>query len=266
MRPPVSDDLQMRTQRRSRLALLSRRAIPHNKRNFLRDFWVERLAWEPPSSKRSRATSWAPAKSPKARRRKRAADIVLGAALILFFAPLMAVIALAVSLDGGPIFYGHWRIGPDRRPFRCWKFRTMVVRAELVLQQLLAQDCALRAEWESSFKLRKDPRITLAGRFLRAFSLDELPQLFNVIRGEMSLIGPRPIVEAEIERYGARFPAYCACRPGITGLWQVRGRSDISYQSRVELDSQYAYNWSLWLDLKILLRTVVIIVKQEGAY
>jgi exopolysaccharide production protein ExoY len=178
----------------------------------------------------------------------------------------MTLIALAVCLDGGPIFYGHWRIGPDLRPFRCWKFRTMVVSADEALQQLLAQDSALRSEWESSFKQRRDPRITLAGRFLRAFSLDELPQLFNVIRGEMSLVGPRPIVEAEIERYGARFPAYCACRPGITGLWQVRGCSDVSYQSRVELDSQYARNWSLWLDLQILFWSVVIIPRQEGAY
>jgi len=142
----------------------------------------------------------------------------------------------------------------------------MVVNADQVLQQVLAEDEALRAEWQSSFKLRNDPRITLVGRFLRIFSLDEFPQLFNVLRGEMSLVGPRPIVEAEIDRYGAKFAAYCACRPGITGLWQVRGRSDVSYESRVEFDSQYARTWSLWLDLQILLSTVVVIVRRHGAY
>ena len=178
----------------------------------------------------------------------------------------MAVIALVVCLDGGPVLYGHRRIGPDGRKFRCWKFRTMAVNADQVLQQVLAENEVLRAEWESSFKLRNDPRITFVGRFLRAFSFDEFPQLFNVLRGEMSLVGPRPIVEAEIDRYGAKFAAYCACRPGITGLWQVRGRSDVSYESRVEFDSQYARTWSLWLDLQILLSTVVVIVRRHGAY
>jgi Undecaprenyl-phosphate galactose phosphotransferase WbaP len=216
--------------------------------------------------KRSRVDASTSAKPPKARRRKRAADIALGAALIVFFAPLMALIALAVCLDGGPVFYGHRRIGPDRQPFRCWKFRTMVANADQVLQECLARDEALRAEWESSFKLRQDPRITAAGRVLRAFSLDELPQLFNVIRGEMSLIGPRPIVEAEIDRYGTRFDAYCACRPGITGLWQVSGRSDVNYARRVELDNEYARDWSLGLDLKLLLSTVVVVIRRDGAY
>ncbi len=142
----------------------------------------------------------------------------------------------------------------------------MVVNADQVLQQVLANDEAMRAEWEDAFKLRKDPRITFVGRFLRAFSLDELPQLFNVIRGEMSLVGPRPIVEAEIDRYGQNFVSYCACRPGITGLWQVEGRSDVSYARRVELDTQYAHSWSLWLDLQIMLNTVVVIVRRDGAY
>ncbi len=227
---------------------------------------MERVAWLPEAQRRLRNPTWTAIKPPKARRRKRAADLALGAALIVFFAPLMAVIALAVCFDGGPVFYGHSRVGPDRRRFRCWKFRTMVVNADQVLQDVLARDDAMRAEWESSFKLRKDPRITSIGRLLRALSFDELPQLFNVLRGEMSLVGPRPIVEAEIDRYGPKFAAYCACRPGITGLWQVRGRSDVSYARRVEFDNQYANTWSLWLDLQILLSTVVVIVRRDGAY
>jgi Undecaprenyl-phosphate galactose phosphotransferase WbaP len=202
---------------------------------------------------------------PNASRFKRTADILLGMLLVVFFAPLMAVIALAVCLDGGPVLYGHLRIGADRRQFRCWKFRTMVANADQVLQQVVAQDETLRAEWESSFKLRNDPRVTLIGRFLRVFSLDELPQLLNVIRGEMSLVGPRPIVEAEINLYGPNFTAYSACRPGMTGLWQVRGRSDVSYLRRVHLDTEYARTWSLWLDFKILLSTVVVVVRGDGA-
>lgn len=240
---------------------------PRNEPPGLRDFWVERLVWDSPAGgPRRDAGAEDSAKPPKARGAKRAADIVLGAALVVFFAPLMALIALAVAIDGGPIFYGHSRIGPDRQRFRCWKFRTMVVDADRVLAEVLARDAVMRAEWETSFKLRRDPRITRVGRLLRAFSLDELPQLFNVMSGDMSLVGPRPIVEAEIDRYGALFTAYCACRPGITGLWQVRGRSDVSYQRRVELDAQYAQTWSLWLDLQILLNTVVVVVRRDGAY
>jgi Undecaprenyl-phosphate galactose phosphotransferase WbaP len=220
----------------------------------------------PPSGKRLYEPARASVKPPRARRRKRAADITLGTALVVFFAPLMAVIALAVCLDGGPALFGHSRVGLDRRPFRCWKFRTMVVNADQVMRELLSHDEAARAEWESTFKLRHDPRITLIGRVLRAFSLDELPQLFNVLRGEMSLVGPRPIIEAEVDRYGTKFTAYCSCRPGITGLWQVHGRSDVSYARRVELDTQYARTWSLWLDLKILLNTVVVVVRRDGAY
>jgi Undecaprenyl-phosphate galactose phosphotransferase WbaP len=239
-----------------------RQSVPGEARNF----WLERLTWVPATRKPLRGVSEVLEKPPKARRRKRAADIALGAALIVFFAPLMAAIALAVCLDGGPALYGHSRVGPDGRRFRCWKFRTMVANADKVLSEVLARNAAMQAEWENSFKLRDDPRITRVGRVLRAFSLDELPQLFNVMCGDMSLVGPRPIVEAEIDRYGSRFNAYCACRPGITGLWQVHGRSDVSYSRRVDLDTQYARTWSLWLDLQILASTVVVVVRRDGAY
>jgi lipopolysaccharide/colanic/teichoic acid biosynthesis glycosyltransferase len=192
--------------------------------------------------------------------------VILAFWLIVFFAPLMVVIALAVKLDGGPVLYGHRRIGPDNKPFRCWKFRSMVVGAENVLQQLIAQNPQIREEWERNCKLRADPRVTPVGKLLRAFSVDELPQLFNVIWGTMSLVGPRPIVEAEIRRYDSTFATYCSCRPGITGLWQVEGRSDLDYSRRIELDQHYAEHWSLWLDFMILVKTVVIVTRRLGAY
>jgi len=205
-------------------------------------------------------------KPPKARRRKRLIDIALAVTLIGVLAPVMALIALAVKRDGGPALYAHRRVGPDGRSFCCWKFRSMVTNADQVLHKLLEHDNYARQEWECDFKLRSDPRITPVGKFLRGFSLDELPQLFNVVTGTMSLVGPRPIVEAEIERYGASFAAYCSCRPGITGLWQVHGRSDVDYARRVELDRRYAHQWSLRLDLTILLKTVMVITRRHGAY
>src|SRR5713226_147904 len=205
-------------------------------------------------------------KPPKARRRKRLIDVALALALIGFSAPVMVLIALAVKLDGGPVLYAHRRVGSDGRPFQCWKFRTMVTNADQLLHQLLVEDHGARQEWECGFKLRSDPRVTPVGKFLRAFSLDELPQLFNVVTGTMSLVGPRPIVEAEIERYGASFAAYCSCRPGISGLWQVHGRNNVDYSRRVELDQRYARQWSLHLDLAILMKTVIVITRRDGAY
>lgn len=205
-------------------------------------------------------------KPPRLRRRKRALDLVLGAALIVFFAPLMVALAILVQLDGGPVLYACRRIGADGRSFRCWKFRSMVVDADRVLEHLLATDAQAHEEWNRNFKLRSDPRITAIGRFLRRTSLDELPQLFNVMTGSMSLVGPRPIVEAEIDRFGRGLWAYFACRPGITGLWQIAGRNDIQYAKRVELNERYTTDWSIWLDLAILMKTVVTVARRSGAY
>lgn len=205
-------------------------------------------------------------KPPKLRRRKRVFDIVFGAALIVFLAPLMLIIAALVKLDGGPALYGHRRVGANGQGFRCWKFRSMVVNADRVLAQVLRSDPDARAQWERDFKLRSDPRITPIGRFLRTTSLDELPQLFNVIAGDMSLIGPRPIVTEEIPRYGDAFRHYCACRPGMTGLWQVSGRNGVDYARRVTFDEQYATGWSFLLDLVVLCRTVVVVTQRNGAY
>jgi undecaprenyl-phosphate galactose phosphotransferase len=216
-----------------------------------------------PAARRNAACN---AKPPVRRRRKRVFDIVFGAALVVFLAPLMLIIAALVKLDGGPILYGHRRVGANGRSFRCWKFRSMVVDADKVLADVLRSDPEARRQWEQDFKLKSDPRITRIGRFLRTTSLDELPQLFNVIKGEMSLIGPRPIVTEEIERYGDAFRHYCACRPGMTGLWQVSGRNGVDYVRRVKFDVQYATDWSFLLDLVVLCRTVVAVTRRSGAY
>ncbi len=227
------------------------------------------VAWRPRLIEGNPAVRRAPTrnvKPPKLRRRKRFFDVVFGIALLVFLSPLMLVIAALVKLDGGPVLYGHRRVGADRQSFRCWKFRSMVVDADKVLENVLRSDPDARQEWQRDFKLRSDPRITAIGRFLRTTSLDELPQLFNVIRGEMSLIGPRPIVTEEIERYGDAFRHYCACRPGMTGLWQVSGRNGVDYVRRVKFDEQYATSWSFLLDLVVLCRTVVVVTQRNGAY
>jgi len=197
---------------------------------------------------------------------KRLVDMVIAAALLALLSPLLLVVAIAVRLDGGPALFGHRRIGVSGDIFRCWKFRTMVCNANEVLARLLETDAEARAEWQRDFKLRHDPRVTRIGRFLRGTSLDELPQLFNVLLGHMSLVGPRPIVADEIGRYGAAFHDYARCRPGITGVWQVSGRNHVDYRERVRLDQDYARHWSLAHDCRILLKTPVAVLKKDGAY
>ncbi len=187
--------------------------------------------------------------------------------LLLFFAPLMLAVALAVFVqDGGPIIFAHRRLGRGGRFFSCLKFRSMATDAQTRLHLLLAANPEARAEWDRDHKLRNDPRITRLGDFLRRSSLDELPQLFNVLRGEMSLVGPRPIVEAEARRYGRRIRHYCSVRPGITGLWQVSGRNDTSYRRRVAIDVVYSRNKSLLLDARILLMTIPAVLLRRGSY
>jgi Undecaprenyl-phosphate galactose phosphotransferase WbaP len=204
--------------------------------------------------------------SPVNRVLKRVLDVggALGSMVVL--GPLIAALAWKVKRDGGPAFYGHERVGKDGRSFKCWKLRSMVPNAEQVLEELLARDPEAKAEWERDFKLKDDPRVTRIGHVLRRYSLDELPQLWNVLRGEMSLVGPRPIVEAELKYYGDRVEDYYASKPGLTGLWQVSGRNDVSYEYRVHLDCWYAQNWSLWSDIIILLKTVRVVLAREGAY
>jgi len=195
------------------------------------------------------------------------ANLVIAVVALLFAAPIMLALGLAIFLqDGGPVLFAHRRVGRDGRAFRCLKFRSMAIDAEARLAELLADDPQARAEWDADHKLKRDPRVTRLGAFLRRSSLDELPQLFNVLKGEMSLVGPRPIVEAEIVKYGRRFRHYCAVKPGITGLWQVMGRSDTTYRTRVALDCMYATRRSAWLDLKVLACTIPAVLCRRGSY
>jgi Undecaprenyl-phosphate galactose phosphotransferase WbaP len=197
---------------------------------------------------------------------KRSMDVVLAGSALVLGLPLLAAVGLAVRLSSpGPVFFGHARLGRNGRRFKAWKFRTMRIDAEAVLQDLLACDPAARGEWERDHKLREDPRVTRIGNFLRRTSLDELPQFYNVLAGHMSLVGPRPIVSAEVDKYGNCYPLYSEVTPGITGLWQVSGRNNTTYDERVRFDSFYVRNWSPWLDLHILIRTVGVVVNGYGA-
>lgn len=197
----------------------------------------------------------------------RALDVVIALLTLVFVLPLMAVIALAIFLqDGGPVLFSHRRVGRGGKPFFCYKFRSMAVDAEARLAELLKRDPVAREEWARDHKLRDDPRVTPLGAFLRRSSLDELPQLFNVLLGTMSLVGPRPIVDAEISRYGKRFCHYCAVKPGITGLWQVSGRNDVSYRTRVALDCLYAKSRSPALYLWIVVVTIPAVLSRKGSY
>jgi Undecaprenyl-phosphate galactose phosphotransferase WbaP len=196
---------------------------------------------------------------------KRVIDIIGSLALLVLFSPLFLVVALMVSLDGGPVFYRHKRIGRDGKPFGCLKFRTMILGAEACLNEYLSYHPEQRREWEQDQKLAFDPRVTAIGNVLRRLSLDELPQLVNVLVGEMSLVGPRPVTEGELKHYGAAASAYLAVRPGLTGPWQVSGRNDVSYATRVAMDEAYVRNFSLWNDIVILLRTPGVVLSKKGA-
>jgi lipopolysaccharide/colanic/teichoic acid biosynthesis glycosyltransferase len=197
---------------------------------------------------------------------KRAFDIVAAVCAIIVLSPLLVAIALMVRRDGGPALYGHTRVGRHGQTFRCLKFRSMVVNSDLVLQDLLARDPEARAEWERGFKLKNDVRVTRIGHFLRRTSIDELPQIWNVLRGEMSFVGPRPIIDQELERYGEASQYYLMVTPGITGLWQVSGRNDVDYATRVSLDVSYVTNWTFHTDMGILFKTFFVVIRGKGAY
>ncbi|HEY4010088.1 MAG TPA: sugar transferase [Acidobacteriaceae bacterium] len=198
---------------------------------------------------------------------KRSADVATVVFLCILLLPVLCAVAAAVWLSSpGPILFSHRRIRRHGEFFTMWKFRTMCINSGEVLERYLAAHPEARAEWRQTHKLRKDPRVTRVGRFLRRTSLDELPQLWNVLNGTMSLVGPRPIVAAEVEKYGKFFEDYCAVKPGVTGLWQVSGRSALSYRERVQLDRQYARTWSLRSDAAILMRTWSSVVNRDGAY
>lgn len=194
-------------------------------------------------------------------------DIIIACCALIFLGPLLIVVAgMVFIVDPGPIFFAHRRLGLNGQSFPCLKFRSMVVDAEHRLQHLLTTSAEAREEWARDFKLKRDPRITPIGNFLRRSSIDELPQLFNVLRGEMSIVGPRPIVAGEIERYGRYYAHYSAVKPGLTGLWQVSGRNNVSYRRRVALDVSYARNKCLVLNLRILAMTVPAVLLAKGSY
>jgi undecaprenyl-phosphate galactose phosphotransferase len=197
---------------------------------------------------------------------KRCFDLIMSASILIIGFPFLAAIALKVLGTGWPIFYGHKRVGQEGKIFKCYKFRTMSQDSDKLLADLLASSAEAREEWARDFKLKNDPRITSIGHFLRKTSLDELPQVWNVLVGDMSLVGPRPVVTAELERYGNQVDYYLEAKPGITGLWQISGRNDVSYETRVYLDAWYVKNWSLFNDIVILFRTVRVIFRREGAY
>jgi exopolysaccharide production protein ExoY len=193
-------------------------------------------------------------------------DVTVALAAIVFFGPLMLLIALAIAVSGGPVLFRQMRLGQGGELFTCLKFRTMYVDAEQLLAEVLASDPVARAGWEREHKLRRDPRVSTVGRFLRKTSLDELPQLFNVLAGSMSIVGPRPIVAAEARRYGRYIQNYCEVRPGITGLWQISGRNETSYRRRVACDVAYVRTKSAVTDLLIILKTVPAVCMARGAY
>ena len=204
---------------------------------------------------------------PGPRLAKRLIDVVLSLALGIVTLPLVLLIVILIKLESrGPVFYRHTRIGRGQTKIEVWKFRSMVMNGDQVLLQYLAQHPELALEWERNQKLKDDPRVTRIGKFLRRTSLDELPQLWNVLKGEMSLVGPRPIIQEEVARYGDRFSLYTQVYPGLTGLWQVSGRNDTSYDERVRLDTYYVRNWSLWLDIYLLARTAGVVLAGRGAY
>jgi exopolysaccharide production protein ExoY len=198
---------------------------------------------------------------------KRGFDIVVASTSIVLLLPLLCLIAVAIKLSNrGSVFFRHPRVGLNGITFGCLKFRTMVVDADQILERHLVENSGAAREWAELHKLKKDPRVTPLGAWMRRKSLDELPQLLNILRGEMSLVGPRPIVSAEAPKYGNSISHYLRARPGLTGLWQVSGRNDVDYATRVRLDRQYVEQWSFWRDLAIIAATVRIVVTSRGCY
>ncbi len=197
---------------------------------------------------------------------KRGFDIIGASAGLIFLSPLLLLIAALVKYsDGGNIFYGHRRVGFRGRMFQCLKFQTMAENGDRILVDYFKRNPEARLEWEATRKLKNDPRVTAVGDVLRRLSLDELPQLFNVLIGDMSLVGPRPVVEDELIRYGDAMNCYINLRPGLTGLWQVNGRSDVSYETRIAFDRRYAETWSFFQDMFIIFKTVPAVLSLSGS-
>ncbi|MEZ5856457.1 MAG: sugar transferase [Hyphomicrobiaceae bacterium] len=193
-------------------------------------------------------------------------DVAIALLALVLFAPIIVIVSIAIRLSlGAPVFYKHTRVGLQGQLFECYKFRTMLNNGDEVLRRHLAANPEAAREWEETRKLRNDPRVTLLGRVLRKTSLDELPQLLNVLKGDMSCVGPRPIVSAELPKYGPHARHYLRARPGLTGVWQVNGRSSTTYRQRVVMDTLYVRRWSLWLDIKLLAMTLPAMIKTDDA-
>ena len=197
---------------------------------------------------------------------KRIFDAIASTVLLAVLTPVFLYLGFQIKKDGGSVFYSQQRIGRGGKLFSCYKFRSMRVDADTVLEELLSDNHEMREQWEKEQKLKDDPRITKIGQFLREYSIDELPQLWNVFKGDMSLVGPRPVLADELERYGNSVAYYLETPPGMTGLWQISGRNNLSYETRVNLDTWYVRNWSLWYDVTILFKTIKVVVMREGAY
>lgn len=198
---------------------------------------------------------------------KRTLDLFLLLFLFPFALPVMILIAILVKIDSkGPVFYAHMRVGKDGVPLKTWKFRSMNINSEEQLKHILATDPVRRAEWEADRKFTDDPRVTRIGKFLRKTSLDELPQLFNILLGQMSFVGPRPVTKPELKKYGKYANYVFSVKPGLSGLWQISGRSDTGYEERITLDTYYIQNWSIWLDIWIVIKTIWVVIKGKGAY
>jgi exopolysaccharide production protein ExoY len=198
---------------------------------------------------------------------KRSFDVTSAALALFLFSPLFLMIAALVKFtDKGPVFYGHSRIGHNGRIFKCLKFRTMAVNGDEILRNFLRDNPQAAEEWKATRKLKFDPRVTVVGTVLRKLSLDELPQLFNILRGEMSVVGPRPVVDEELNLYDSFAGFYLKTRPGLTGLWQISGRNDVSYESRIAFDTQYVQNWTLIGDVMIIVKTIPAVCLARGSY
>jgi exopolysaccharide production protein ExoY len=198
---------------------------------------------------------------------KRSFDVTAAACALIFFSPLfLMIMALVKFTDHGPAFYGHGRIGHNGRTFKCMKFRTMAVNGDELLRAYLLNNPEAQEEWRKTRKLKDDPRVTTVGKVLRKLSLDELPQLINIIRGDMSVVGPRPVVDEELKVYDSFAVYYLRTRPGLTGLWQISGRNDVSYESRIAFDTHYVQNWSLFRDIAIIMKTIPAVCFARGSY
>lgn len=198
---------------------------------------------------------------------KRVFDLILTICGGLFILPFMCIIAAFIYFDSpGPVIYKQKRIGQNGKEFDFYKFRSMVIDADKVIDEYLEKNPEAKREWQRNFKLKYDPRVTRIGRFIRKTSVDELPQLWNVIKGDMSLVGPRPLLPNEVKRYGAYIEDYILVPPGLTGVWQVSGRSDTTFEERVQMDSWYIHNWTIWIDIVYLAKTFLVIIKSKGAY